>query len=77
MNIEDKVKKEYWYVLQRIKERSLKTKKGSYIEYDVNYGVALVGIGYPSPKSEEEILEKLEEMGVIKIIKKEVKYDYV
>ena len=65
MNSEEKVKKEIWYVLKRLKEESLRTTKSELIEYWVHFDF-LGGEG-PAAKDEEKILYKLEEFGAIKI----------
>jgi chromosome segregation ATPase len=70
MTPEEKFNKGVWYVLKKIKERSLYTKKGESIKYQVNF------YGYhdptaPSPENEVEILEILQERGVIQIRNKE------
>lgn len=77
MEVEEKVNKEFWYVLQEIKESSLKTKAGSLVEYLINYKFVVVSTGYPFPKDEEKILEKLEEIGAIKIVSSREIYEYV
>ena len=70
MTPENKIDSETWYVLQKIKEEYLRTKTSEPIKYEVKF----YGYQEPSaPKSENEVktLEKLEDVGAIKIIKKE------
>ncbi len=76
MNVEEKVNKEILFVLRKIRDRELKTKKGAVIEYYTS-NVLLAGEGYPLPSDEGKILEKLEEMGVLKIHNPGGTSDYV
>ena len=59
------IDKEYWEVLQKIKEEFLRTKKGNPVDYWIYPN--FVGGGYSSG-NEIKLLEKLEELGVIKIL---------
>jgi len=68
MTPEEIIKKERWYVLQKIKEESLRTKAESAINYLVNYDIIFVGGDAPSSDDEIKTLEKLEELGAIKIL---------
>lgn len=70
MTPEEKFNKSVLYVLKKIKERLLYTKQDELIEYQVKF------YGYhdpaaPLPENEAEILEKLQERGVIQIKNKE------
>jgi len=66
MTPEEKINKERWYVLGKIKERSLRIKADEPIKYWVNFSFA--DGDNPSGKDEAATLEKLEELGVIKIL---------
>ena len=66
MTPEEKIEQERWYVLKKIKEESLRTKVGSPIKYWVRFGFH--GGERPTTANEIKTLEKLEEMGVIKIL---------
>lgn len=65
-NQEEKVNKEFLYVLDRIKELSLKTPANKPIDYWIEFLFAVPGV--PMGKDQSMILEKLEEMEVLKII---------
>src|SRR3989338_9855572 len=66
INPEEKINKERWYVLKTIREKSLRTKRGLPIHYTVYHNF----IGGEGPTSENKALtlEKLEELGAIKIL---------
>jgi hypothetical protein len=66
-DIENKVNNQFLYVLEKIKEEFLRSKKGQPIEYWTRNDNFVGGKGL-SIKEESQILEKLEEMGAIKII---------
>jgi hypothetical protein len=66
MNVEEKVKRETWFVLKKIKEAALKTRSGAPVEYWAGNPL-FFGEKGPTPSDEGKILEKLEEMGVLKI----------
>ncbi len=72
MNIEDIVKKEQWEVLQKLKEESFRTVSGNPIEHWVIFGFFGPGL---SPANEVKALEKLEELGAIKIISSGWEYE--
>jgi len=65
MTPKEKVDKEYWELLKKIKEEFLRTKIGESVRYWVYPG--FVGGGY-SATNEIKILEKLEELKTIKIL---------
>lgn len=67
MTPEEKFNRDVWYVLRRIKERSLYTKKGNLIEYWVHFNSIDATGKTPSADDEELILGKLEEWGAIRI----------
>jgi len=73
INPEEKVNKELWYVLQRLKEEYLRTKVGHPLEYWVDF--SFVGGEGPSARNEEKALEKLEESGVIEIVNSGWEYE--
>lgn len=75
MSPEEKVKKEHWYVLQRLKEESYRVVSGDPLQYWVTFG--FWGSGVPSSENEIKALEKLEEMGAIRIINPGGSWDYV
>jgi len=67
MQPEQKIKKEFWYVLCNIKEEILRTKQNEPIQYIVYPDI--IGAGDdPSSGDEIKILEKIEELGAIKIL---------
>lgn len=66
MTPEEKINKERWYVLRKIREESLRTKIDELIKYWVDF--SFTGGDNPSGKDEVATLEKLEEFGVIKIL---------
>jgi len=68
MTPEEIIDKERWYVLRKIREEFLRTKAGSNIDYCVCPDIILVGSDAPSPGDEITTLEKLEELGAIKIL---------
>lgn len=65
MTPKEKFNKDVWYVLTQIKERSLYTKTGNPISYRVDLDSIIAGA--PLASDEEALLEKLEELGAIKI----------
>lgn len=71
MTPEKKFERDLLYVLTEIKKKSLYVLKDKPIEYWVNYLVVIAGGKLPSAEEEAQILEKLQEMGAINIIKKE------
>ena len=73
MSPEEKVNKELWYVLQQLKEESLRTKSGASLEYWVNFN--FVGGEGPTATNEEKALVKLEELGAIQIINSAWEYE--
>lgn len=66
MTLEEEINQERWYVLQKIRKEDLRTKTGEPIKYWVNFN--FVGGYGPTGKDEKKTLEKLEELGVIKIL---------
>jgi len=68
MTPEEIINKERWYVLQKIRKESLRTKEGLPINYWVYTDVVICSGDVPSPGNEIKTLEKLEELGVIKIL---------
>lgn len=68
MTPEEKVNKELWYVIRKIKTNFLRTKSGSPVDYWVYFNIADLTGDSPSTGDEIKILEKLEELGVIKIL---------
>ncbi len=64
-NPEEKINQERWYVLREIREKFLRTKKGSPIHYTIHHN--FVGGDGPTSENEAHTLGKLEELGVIKI----------
>src|SRR3989338_3990793 len=69
MTPEEKIKKEINFVVKKIKEEELRTKTNKPVAYRIKYH------GYkdpnaPLPDNEERILEKLEDFGITKILKK-------
>lgn len=71
---EEKIKREFWYVLQRIKEESLRAKTSDIIDYDVYQNV--IGGDGPIPKNEIKVLQKLEQLGIIRILLPEIVTEY-
>ncbi|TRZ64493.1 MAG: hypothetical protein D4Q79_01415 [Spirochaetia bacterium] len=63
---EEKIEKEYWHVLRKIKEAALRTKTNRPIEYWVNTN--FIGGSGPTSGNEIKILEKLEELGALKVL---------
>lgn len=72
-DLKEKINKDLWYVIQRLKEESLRVKAGKVIEYWVNFD--FIGGDGPIPKNEEKALEKIEELGGIKIISSGWEYE--
>jgi len=68
MTPEEKFNKDIWYVLKRVKERSLYNTKGNPISYWVDFSFPYATASSPSAADEVAILEKLEEWGAIKIL---------
>jgi hypothetical protein len=68
MKPEEKINKERWYVLRKIKEEFLRTKSGEPIKYWVYFDFIFVGGERPAPKDEVKTLEKLEELKAIEIL---------
>ena len=66
VNPEEKINKERQYVLRKIRENFLRTKKGSPLVYPVYHGV--IGGSGPTAENEVRTLEKFEELEVIKIL---------
>lgn len=67
MNIGEKVNKQFLFVMDKIYELSLKTSNNKPIDYWVNFLFINADGVYPTPQEEIKILEKFEEMGLIKI----------
>ncbi len=65
-NRENKIYKEYIWIMDNIKDIELRTPKGQYLLYKINKNSFSEGI--PAPNNERLILQKLEEEGAIKII---------
>ena len=65
MSINEKVNKEFLYVLDKIKEEEMKTVNGKPVRYWTTK--VIIGGEGPSAADEGKILEKLEEMGAINI----------
>ncbi len=72
MNLENKVKKEQWEVLQKLKEESYRTVSGDPIQHWVNFDFFGPGL---SPANEAKALEKLEELGAIRIVTQGWEYE--
>jgi len=68
---EKKFNSDLLYVLTQIKQKALYTLKGKPIEYCVDYSIIIAGGKLPSSQEEAQILEKLQELGAIRIIKRE------
>ena len=66
MSPEEKVNRERWYVLQKLKTEYHRTKSDKPIEYWVHFDFVVGGV--PTPKDEVSTLEKLEELGAIAIL---------
>lgn len=75
MSPQEKFNRDIWYVLQQLKQKSFYIKTGGTISYAVNYGFFDLTGGSPSAEEESLILEKLEELGVIKIRNKGWEYE--
>ena len=75
MSIENKVKKEQWEVLQKLKEESYRIVTGNPIKHWVSSG--FFGAGVLTADNEIKALEKLEELGAIKILNPGGTSDYV
>ena len=69
VNPEEKINKERQYVLRKIRENFLRTKKGFPIVYAVYHNV--IGGSGPIAENEARTLEKFEELGVIKILNRQ------
>lgn len=68
MTPEEKINKELWCVLNKIKTNFLRTKSGSPVDYWVYFDTIDLTGDSPSTGDEIKILEKLEELGAIKIL---------
>ena len=66
MSPEEKINQERRYVLDKIREHSLRAKLGAPVEYPVYHGV--IGGSGPTNENEVKTLEKLEEFEAIKIL---------
>ena len=66
--MKEKINKEFWYVLKKIKMEFLRTKSGQPIDYWINPGFVDLTGEIPSAKNQIKILEKLEESEAIKIL---------
>ncbi|OGG07847.1 hypothetical protein A3E42_02515 [Candidatus Gottesmanbacteria bacterium RIFCSPHIGHO2_12_FULL_40_13] len=66
MTPEERVREYYLWVLNRIKEDLLTTPKGELIRYDLSHVGAA---GVPNNETESNIIRKLEEWTVLKIIR--------
>lgn len=66
MNVEEKTNKEFFYILNKIKELAIKTPSDQSLRYWV--GISYSVRGGPSREDEELILEKLKEIGAINIL---------
>jgi hypothetical protein len=66
MTPEEEINKERWYVLKKIEKERLRSKENKPIQYWVYFSV--VGGDGPTAKNEVKTLEKLEELGAIKIL---------
>ena len=75
MNLENKVKKEQWEVLQKLKEESYRVVSDNPIEHWVTVG--FFGAGVLTADNEIKALEKLEELGAIRILNPGGTMDYV
>jgi len=75
MTPEERINRELWYVLGQLKEGVLRTKSGYPIEHWVDFAAVISGA--PTPKNEVMALEKLEELGVIKILNPGGDWDYI
>lgn len=74
MNLENKVKKEQWEVLQKLKEESYRVLSGDPIQHWVTFG--FFGAGVLTADNEIKALEKLEELGAIRIINPRGHWEY-
>lgn|GEM_PF-1840153 len=68
MNIGQKHNRRLLTAMDKIYDLSLLTKKNDPIRYWVEYNPMVIDSNYQKPEVEIGILEKLEEMGLIKII---------
>jgi len=68
MNIGQKHNRRLLTIMDQIYDLSLLTKKNESIRYWVEYNPMVIDSNYQKPEVEIGILEKLEEMGLIKII---------
>lgn len=75
MTPEEKFNRDAWYVLRRIKEKSLYTRRGDPIEYWVDFDSIVAGS--PLAADEEAILKKLEEWGAITIDHRRSGWEYI
>lgn len=66
-NIEEKIERETWEVLQQLKQDLLLTHKSRYVLYEVVEKHE--NDAYPTPNNQRKIIEKFELLGVLKIIK--------
>ncbi len=62
---DEKFNEEVWYVLQRVKELSLKASSDTPIEYEIK---KITASGIPSRRSQSQIIEKLQEWKAIEIV---------
>ncbi len=68
MSIEEKINEETWEVLKQLKRDFLLTPKDRYVRYEV---VSVEeGSKYPWPENQRKIVDKLENLGAIKILRK-------
>jgi hypothetical protein len=61
MTLEEKFRKNIWYVLQEIHRKSLYLKKGEPIKYEFDLNIVVAGS--PGFEEEEGVLYKLQEWG--------------
>lgn len=73
MTPEQKFNNNVWSVLQKVREKSLYTKKGDLLEFWVEFGFYTKSSG----QEIQGILEKLEEWGAIKIHDKGGSWEHV
>ena len=67
----EKYNNDLLYVLDKVNEKSLYTLKDKFVEYRVDYSVIMLDEKYPTAENETRLLEKLEEMGAIRIARRE------
>ncbi len=73
MTPEEKFNQDVWYVLRQIKKKSLYTKIGEPVLYQIDYNIIEAREEYTSSENEAAILEKLQEQNIIKIKNREIK----